>query len=109
MSIEILLLLIWLHFVADFVLQSDKMAQSKSKSVKWLSIHILVYSLPFMIISPLYALVNGALHWITDFVSSRITSRLWEKKEVHWFFVVIGLDQALHMTALVLTYNYMFL
>lgn len=107
-EIQIVLTLILLHFIADFLLQTDKMAVNKSKSIKWLSIHAGVYSIPFIIISPLYALINGMIHWCVDFVTSRITSKLWEAKQVHWFFVVIGLDQTIHFFTLILTYNYLF-
>lgn len=95
--------LIWTHFLADFILQSDAMARGKSKSIKWLSIHIAVYTLAFLLFGWKFAIVNGAAHWCVDFFTSRITSKLWEKKEVHWFFVVIGADQALHMTILFAT------
>lgn len=100
----IVLALIWLHVISDFILQSDKMATSKSKSNKWLTIHVSVYSILFLIFfGPLYAAVNFIAHWFTDWVSSRITSRLWAEKKVHWFFVVIGIDQAIHASCLLLT------
>ena len=99
----LLLGLIWLHWIADFVAQADWMAKGKSSSNKALTAHIAIYSLFLLILGPKYALVNGALHWITDYFTSRQTKKLWEKKEVHNFFVVIGLDQAIHMTTLFLT------
>jgi len=104
---KILILIIWLHWFADFVLQTDKMARGKSKSNKWLSIHIAVYMLPLFILGWKFALINGATHWVVDWVTSRITSRLWEKQQVHNFFVVIGLDQAIHMTILFLSWEYL--
>lgn len=104
MPIEMLLAIIWLHFVADFILQTDNMAKGKSKSNRWLAIHVGTYSLPLIILGPLYALVNGVAHFAIDYVTSRWSSKLLAKGEVHNFFVVIGFDQALHLTTLVLTY-----
>jgi hypothetical protein len=43
-------------------------------------------------------------HWITDFITSKITSRLWKKATVsgdyHNFFVVVGVDQMIHILTL---------
>lgn len=99
-----ILILIWVHFLADFVLQTDQMAKNKSKSNKWLGIHVVLYSLPFSVFGLTFALVNSVAHFITDYITSRITSKLWSKQQVHWFFVVIGFDQAVHVTTLILTY-----
>ena len=114
MEIATLILLIWAHFVADFVLQTHTMAVNKSTSNKWLASHVGVYTLFFVfiaILSPVitlgYVLVNGVLHFITDYFTSRATTRLWKEERVHDFFVVIGFDQALHMSAMILTYYWM--
>lgn len=96
-----IIILIWLHFIGDFIWQTDAMAKNKSTSVKWLSSHCAVYTLFLLPIGWKFALINGVLHWVTDFFTSRATAYLWKKEERHWFFVVIGLDQAIHMTTLI--------
>lgn len=97
------LILIWIHFVADFVLQSDKVALKKSSNVKIMGLHVAIYSFAFVIFGPFYCFVNAAFHMLVDGVSSKLTSYLWKRDQRHWFFVVIGLDQAIHMTCLILT------
>lgn len=102
-----LLSLIWLHFIADFILQNDYMAHNKSKNSWILLLHVSVYSMPFLLFFGWkFALINLIGHFIIDYISSRLTSWLWVKKETHWFFVVIGADQAIHLTTLLLTYQY---
>ena len=96
------LMLIWLHFIADFIMQSDKVALNKSSSLKYLFLHCLIYSVPFLIFGIWFAIITGVLHFMVDGVSSKVTACLWQKEERHWFFVAIGLDQAIHMTCLVL-------
>ena len=93
-----------LHFIADFILQSDYVAQNKSKN-NWVLIqHGFIYSLPFILISPLYAVANGVIHIFVDYFTSRVSSKLWAQGKVHWFFVTIGFDQLLHILTLTWTY-----
>lgn len=106
MELNSIIGLLILHFISDFILQSDWMAQNKSNSNKVLGLHVLTYSIPFLLIGPTFAVVNGIFHFITDYVTSRITKRLWAKKEVHWFFVIIGLDQLLHYIVLLTLFHY---
>ena len=127
MGIYDILLIIWAHFVADFMLQNDKMAQNKSTSNIWLTNHIIVYSAAMLgIMAPfvyfmdsatshiqllwllVWVTINGALHWITDWCSSRATSYLWQKGDRHNFFVVIGADQAIHLSTMVVTWEWLF-
>jgi hypothetical protein len=102
-DVGLLLALIWTHFVADFILQTDSMAQKKSTSNAWLLAHIAVYTAPFFYFGWLFALVNGLSHLAVDWCTSRINSRLWKAGEVHWFFVGVGADQAIHVSILILT------
>ena len=100
MSITLILGIIWLHWLADFVLQSHWMASNKSKRNDALLIHICAYTACLLPFGWKWALLNGAMHMATDYVSSRVTSALWVRGRIHDFFVVIGLDQAVHMTCL---------
>lgn len=102
---KIFLIIIWLHFISDFVLQIDKMSLNKSKSFLWLGIHSLVYGLLFLYFGIAYALVNSVLHFIVDGISSRIYKRLLLLESKHWFFVGIGLDQVVHLTILIASYS----
>lgn len=95
------------HWIADFVMQTARMAKGKSSSNKWLLAHTGTYTLVMMAMTlqPMYAIVNGVIHTIVDYGTSRWTSKLWAKGDVHNFFVVIGLDQLIHITTLVITYG----
>lgn len=107
----LIMALIWLHFIGDFIFQTDKMAVNKSKSIEYLTYHVLAYSVPFFALCFHFALLdvlyfvglNMVLHWAVDFVTSKITASLWAANKRHEFFVVIGLDQAIHFTCLLMT------
>lgn len=102
-----ILIVIWLHFFSDFILQWDYMSRQKSKSSAWLGLHILIYSIPMLWFGWKFALVNGLAHFVTDWFSSRATSKLYSMGQIHWFFVVIGLDQAIHLTTLIWTLDWL--
>lgn len=112
--IYVILAIFVVHFLADFVFQSSQMATGKSKSLKWLSIHVGVYALVSFIslyivgnfVDSFYLgfawwLGNVALHFITDFITSKITSKFWEAKNYRLFFVMIGFDQLIHNLCLI--------
>ena len=105
--------LLAVHWVADFVLQSHWMAVNKSKRLDALSLHVAAYTATLagatVVLVGLtqaalvFVLVNGALHFVTDFITSRVTAHLWKQERVHDFFVVVGVDQLMHQLALVVT------
>ena len=113
----IVLTILSVHFFADFVFQSSQMATGKSKSLKWLSIHVGVYGLVSLIsafiigyelsnisIGFIWWGINVGLHFVVDFFTSKIASRFWEEKNMRLFFVMIGFDQLLHNLCLIYSY-----
>ena len=105
MNIWIVLAIIWIHFIEDFLLQPDEVAINKSSCFRILCVHGFIYGFPFLVFGFKFALVTMILHIAVDFVSSRWTSYLFLIEQRHWFFVVIGLDQVIHLTCLFAMYG----
>lgn len=103
--INAILWVLFVHLIADFFLQTNWMAQNKSKRFDALYLHIVVYwtTLVLLTLSPFYALVNAAIHLVVDFITSRINSKLYTLDDKHWFFCGIGVDQFIHSATLILT------
>src|SRR6478752_112267 len=108
----LILTLLTIHWLADFVLQTDWQAQNKSKRWDALTLHVCTYIVPFAAWA-LWAYGNTpavlqflalsfVLHFITDALTSRVNSRLWAAKQVHYFFVSVGFDQLIHFYSLTL-------
>ena len=106
-----MIIILYAHFLADFVFQTRYMAENKSKSIKVLSLHILEYfsimliALYFFDVSILFIAWNSIAHFVVDYFTSKLTSKLWAEKRVHDFFVVIGFDQFLHVALLTWSYG----
>ena len=123
------LVLLVVHWFADFVLQTHWQASNKSKNNAALGAHVLTYTgclalATWFLFGPTWSsvgfvAVNGALHFTTDWCTSRASSRLFmeqldavhvsgvgyrmalkEKFTFHWFFVVLGFDQLTHQLTL---------
>lgn len=113
------------HWFADFILQTRHMATRKSSSNYYLTLHVAVYSIATVLLWVLLTLVNGdtltmfafftilfvtfVTHWITDYITSRYTTKFYLAKKNKEFFGVIGFDQWIHAATLLLTYNYIIL
>lgn len=95
-----MLVVIWLHFIADFILQNDYMAHNKSTKIFVCLLHSLVYSLPFLIYGIVFWGIQFCTHFLVDFVSSKASHYLYDRNQRHWFFVTIGADQAIHLSIL---------
>jgi len=100
-SLTVVFLILIIHFIADFVLQTDKQAKGKSKNWNDLLAHTVNYSLVWLLavliylgytfidnkIQPtsnlipiiLFPLITFVCHTITDYFTSRLNSKLWSK------------------------------
>lgn len=132
---KIAFILIVVHFFADFVFQTDKMAKGKSKNWVDLLSHtstysfifmtfFLIYTFPYFIwnketfengiweknflnLVVIFPIITFICHTITDYFTSRLNSRLWAEGRTHDFFVSLGADQIYHYVQLFLTYYFL--
>lgn len=108
--------LFFLHWLSDFVFQIPWMANNKSHNRWALLLHCIVYSSvlgaglywlrPEYITLPefgLFIFFNLCAHYLTDSITSKITSYFYKKEQFYLFFVTIGLDQFIHIATLLLS------
>lgn len=132
-SIQVILAIIFIHWVADFVFQDEAWATTKSVSNKSLTKHVAMYSLIWFgtigivyvgydvywarpmtndegIRILLFCSITFVCHWITDYYTSRLNTKLHKAGKYGspipnmGFFTSIGFDQVLHYAQLFLTY-----
>lgn len=86
-DIKIIIAILVIHWIADFLCQTDKMAQGKSKNWSDLLEHTLLYSLIFLIFSlflfkcdavscSLFWLITFICHTVTDYFTSKLIQTL---------------------------------
>lgn len=116
-----LLLFYLAHFLFDFSFQSEKEGMGKSSSILWLLSHTANYSmLMYMvmmvftradfIVSSHFAIITFILHTITDYFSSRLSKKAYERGHyygVTGFWSIIGIDQFLHIAQITITLYYL--
>lgn len=123
-------ILLFAHYIADFLFQTNWMAKGKSSSLLKLSVHIGTYTLVLFVccfflvlIRPeitmsmiaAFAIISGLFHFAVDFFTSKITSYQHKNNMMgsdtvpnFGFFSTIGADQLLHSLCLIGLYIYMF-
>jgi len=112
---NILLLILIVHFIADFMLQTHEQAVNKYKINEYLGYHISIYSLCWFFMTWyifnnikyafIFAVITFLCHFITDAITSNWSKYYFDKKDYHNGFVIIGIDQILHYIQLYLTFK----
>lgn len=118
--------IIFIHWIADFIMQDEKWALGKSKNWTDLLSHTYAYSVIWMIIGSilkltdivywnpgalsLFVLITFVAHTATDYFTSRIVSKKFAEGKYgssipnFGAFTIIGFDQVLHYLQLFGTY-----
>ena len=115
MSLQEILIILLIHWLADFSLQTHSQALGKSKSFEPLFEHVVVYSLVWLLAAyfllgnwdkaAVFAIVTFICHFVTDLITSRIARGFFDKGDTHNGFTVVGFDLILHYLQLFLTFE----
>lgn len=116
-NIYSLFLILLIHFFADFTLQTDDQSRLKSTSPLFLTYHVITYSLTWLVVVTImyeslylgliFSIVTFIFHWVTEYVTSKMVKHFFENEDYHTGFIVIGADQFLHYTQLILLYLFL--
>lgn len=118
-AIQLFVMILVIHFLADFGLQTHEQATRKGEGRsfwnRWLFYHVGVYTLVwgavfFFLPLPseiqnvrgwvLFCLLIGIPHYLTDWVTSRLSKPFFSSGDFHNGFVVVGADQVIHYLCL---------
>ncbi len=120
-NLDIVILLLVAHYVADFLAQTRWMATNKSSNFLALLTHVSVYTLVMLVyvgiilyintslsleIILYFVLFNGFAHLVVDYFSSKLTSYYWKIERYDNFWYIIGFDQLLHTIILLSSFVY---
>lgn len=117
-----LITLLIAHWIGDALFQYKKLATEKYRDMWALIAHVMIYTVVMLWTGVLleisipklqvFLLITFFTHLVIDFITSKITHYLYEKGIYYTqplnmgFFSIIVLDQMLHITQLILTYQW---
>lgn len=119
-TMEAFILIVLVHFIADFIFQAEKWSLGKSRNWVALLKHTVTYSIFWIPVtwtatgsltdSVLFFIITFVAHTATDYVTSRIVSKRFADKYYgspipnFGAFTMVGFDQVLHYLQLILTW-----
>ena len=125
-------IIIFVHFLSDFVFQTKSMIKNKNKNIFWLLTHVTTYTTILFwswvfIVKPKIETIESYfilyhslffMHLIVDFIfgkinrnllmksKSRNLKRIQKNKYEHKLLILSGIEQFIYITFLIIIYNY---
>jgi hypothetical protein len=119
MTSWLIIYVLFVHFVSDYVFQSNSIIEYKSKHWVWLMIHVLSY-ISILTVGILigslffkynlgfiwkFLLININAHWITEYFTSRRIEKYRKKSKTRNMMLLIGLEQFIILSAIFLSFH----
>lgn len=123
-ALGVFFVLLFGHFLADYVFQSRWQSLNKATNPKALALHCLTYGLtmmasfiigvttmqvtvPFLLYSAIvFFIAIFSVHFVVDLISTKVYNFLWKKGQYKAFFSVVGFEQLIHQYILLLATIY---
>ena len=107
------IIILLVHIFAGYFLQSKRISKLKRVKKRYLFEHVGLYTLIFIILSPLllgitffegiiFSLINGCLHLAVDYFTGKFKLK-YHKDDIK-YGVIVGIDYTLHVSMLLITY-----
>lgn len=106
-----LAIILLMHYVADFLLQSQNVRKNKHDSLEEMFTHIGIYSVVMMCttwvlgLPPIWWAINVLAHLAVDFMTAPASHSFFSTEDYWWGMNIVGLDQLIHIFILIATYN----
>ena len=115
----VFIFLLFAHLLGDSAFLWPKLRKQKIESVWYLLKHVGIYTLVLLICcllflhlsfqqAILYSLINGVLHFIFDYVMTKIKLKYWKTDVYAGVLIFSGLEHVIHVSILLVTFYYLF-
>lgn len=114
-----IIVLILLHILGDSILLTKKLRKLKIEKVSYLFLHVGIYVLPILILSPIilgltifqsveFIVIIGLLHFIIDFTITRVKLKYWKTNKYQYVVIASLFEHLIQVTAMIITFLYLF-
>lgn len=114
-----LIVIILIHVLGDSILLGKRLRKLKINSIPLQLKHVGIYTSLFLFLSPfllgltikqsiVYSLLNAVLHFIVDYLFTKVKVKYWTNKQYIFIVIYSGLEHFVHVSILIATFLYMF-
>jgi len=114
-----IIVIILLHILGDSLLLTKKLRKLKIEKVSFLFLHVGIYILPFIVLSPIilgltflqgleFSILIGIVHFVVDFTITQIKKRYWRTHKYQYVVIASLFEHLLQVSVVIFLYLNLF-